>query len=90
MVNDVKEAQQKYDLPAGACNEIVLKDSIIAIGNEDHKVKTIVSEYICEMVVKFENGTNKTVLTFQNSVSKISFWILLSQQRPHHKKCRPV
>lgn len=56
-MNDVKEAQQKYDLPAGACNETALKDSIIAIGNEDHKVRTIVSEYSCKTVLKFENGT---------------------------------
>lgn len=46
VVNDVKEAQQKYDLPAGASNEVVLKDSIIAIGNEDHKVKTIVKQRV--------------------------------------------
>lgn len=47
MINDVREAQQKHDLPQlGAANESALKDLLMDIGREDHKVRGIVSEYL--------------------------------------------
>lgn len=47
VINDVKEAQQKYDLPElSPANESALKGLIIDIGKEDHKVKEIVKNRV--------------------------------------------
>lgn len=45
-VTDLKEAQKKYELPIMyQATEANIRQQIIDIGAEDHKVKGIVSEY---------------------------------------------
>ncbi|ERL86574.1 hypothetical protein D910_03981 [Dendroctonus ponderosae] len=47
VIKDVREAQQKYDLPQlGAAKESALKDLLMDIGREGHKVRGIVRQRI--------------------------------------------
>ncbi|ENN81297.1 hypothetical protein YQE_02301, partial [Dendroctonus ponderosae] len=47
VIKDVREAQQKYDLPqSGAAKESALKDLLMDIGHEGHKVRGIVRQRI--------------------------------------------
>ncbi|XP_050307825.1 T-complex protein 11-like protein 1 isoform X2 [Anthonomus grandis grandis] len=47
VLSDVKQAQEKYDIHAiGPNNESALKELIINIGNEEHKVRGIVKQRI--------------------------------------------